>query len=496
MSEAPAKKWRCLVCGYIHRGPAAPDECPICGASKDEFEEVCEETPAPAPKRWICGQCGRIESGAEPPEECVTCGAPRESFSLLEEKAPEAGAVAGKKRVVIVGAGIAGLSAAEAARAAAPEAEIILLSKEARLPYYRLNLTRYLAGEVPEDHLPLHPESWYREQRIDLRLGAEVSALDLAAKAVQIRGGQRLLFDALVLSGGAHAMVPPFPGVTREGVTAVRTLEDAQKLHAEARAGSRIVVIGGGILGLEAAVGLSRLGAKVTILEGGEWLLPRQLNERAGRLLARKVEEAGVELRGGVKVQALLGDERVRAVELASGVKIPADAVAICTGVRPNSFLAAAAGLQVKQGVVVDDLLATSHPAVFAAGDLAEHRGVLYGIWGPAQFQGQIAGRNAVGQKIEFGGVPRSNTLKVLNEPLFSLGQWQPEPGAQVVEGNVDGGYAYFVFRESRLTAAILLGSLLGSVGVKKAAEQRTDMAKVLALKPTASDLVATFARG
>jgi nitrite reductase (NADH) large subunit len=264
---------------------------------------------------------------------------------------------------------------------------------------------------------------------------------------------------------------------------------------AEARAGSRIVVIGGGILGLEGAVALSRRGARVTILEGGEWLLPRQLNERAGRLLARKVEEAGVELRAGVKVQALLGDERVRAVELAGGVKVPADAVAICTGVRANSFLAASAGLQVKQGVVVDDLLATSHPDVFAAGDLAEHRGVLYGIWGPAQFQGQIAGRNAVGQKLEFGGVPRSNTLKVLNEPLFSLGQWQPEPGAQVVEGNVDAGYAYFVFRESRLTAAILLGSLLGSVGVKKAAEQRTDMAKVLALKPTASDLVATFAR-
>jgi nitrite reductase (NADH) large subunit len=469
MMGAPADTtWRCLVCGYLHRGPSPPDACPVCNASPDAFEQAPDEASAPAPS----------------PQEAIA--------------APTAAASgkpgAGKRRIVVLGAGIAGLSAAEAAREAAPEADITLLSKENALPYYRLNLTRFLAGEIAERDLPIHPESWYAAKRIELRLGCEAVSADLAANIVQIRGGDRIPFGKLVWTTGAHAMVPPLPGVTREGVSALRTAGDARRLLEDARSGAVVAIVGGGILGLEAAAAVARHGATAVLLEGGNWLLRRQLNERAGQLLARHIERLGVQLRAAVKVNALLGDERVRAVELAGGERIPADAVAICTGVRANGHAAALSGLDVRQGVVVDDRLATSHPDVYAAGDVAEHHGVLYGIWGPAQYQGHIAGTNAAGGRLEFGGLPRSNTLKVLDLGLFSLGNVAPDAASTVIEGDTEGGFAAFFFREARLDGAILLGEVKAAAGIKKAAETRENLSAILRSNPGASELVLHFA--
>jgi nitrite reductase (NADH) large subunit len=444
---------------------------------------------------WCCSVCGYIHRGAEPPEACPVCGAPRELFEPYVDKAPAApppAPVAARAvEVVVIGAGIAGLAAVESLRAAAPAAAITLVSAEPELPYYRLNLTRYVAGEIAEQDLPIHPAGWYEERNVRLLLGAEAAAIDLEDHRVALRSGEQLPFEKLLLATGAQPFVPPFPGADRAGVTTLRTVADARALVAACHAGARCICIGGGLLGLETAGGLARRGADVTLLEGSGWLLPRQLNQRAGEILDAYVAGTGIKLRTNAVTCEIVGDPRVRGVRLEDGAILEADLVVIATGIRSNSDLARRAGLEVNQGVVVNNLLETSHPHVLAAGDVAEHHGLVYGIWGPAQYQGSIAGMNMAGGAVEFGGVPRSNTLKVLGLDLFSIGQVNAADASfQVLDQEAETSYFRFVFRENLLVGAVLLGDTRLTAAVKSAVESRRDFAPLLAKSPTAPQVV------
>ena len=493
MADSNGNAWKCDVCGYVHRGDEAPDWCPVCGAAEEDFAPLSEEAgPAPdrGAERWKCLNCAYVHSGTEPPETCEVCGADADRFAPLSEDGGKAGGVADARRVVIVGAGVAGVAAAEAVRGASPAAEIVLISREPGLPYFRLNLTRYLAGEVASDELPLHPENWYEDQRIELLSGREVSSLGLEGRSVELLDGDKLSFDKLILTVGAHPFVPPIPGSQREGVRSFRTSADAEHILDAVKRGARAVCIGGGILGLETAGALARQGADVSLIEGHGWLLPRQLNQAAGEALQRYVEEAGIKLHRRARTDEILGDERVRAVSLREGDPIPADLVIITTGVRPNSYLARLAGLEVDQGLVVDDCLGTSRPDVLAAGDVAQHRGVLYGNWMASQSQGSIAGMNAAGLRVEFGGIPRSNTLKVLGVELFSIGLFEPTDASfEVIEQDQDGKYLRFVFRDSHLVGAILLGDAHLAAPVKRAVEGRSDWSALLRARPNAAQV-------
>ncbi|UCG57152.1 MAG: NAD(P)/FAD-dependent oxidoreductase [Phycisphaerales bacterium] len=394
-------------------------------------------------------------------------------------------------KVVVVGGGVAGVAAAEALRAASSTAEITLLSKEPVQPYYRLNLTRYLAGEIGEAELPIKPQSWYEQSNIQLMPGAEVSNLRLEERVVELGQGQTLPFDRLILTVGAHPFMPPVPGGNRAGVTNLRTISDAKRILSTNLAATRCVCIGGGLLGLETAGALARRGADVTLLEGYGWLLPRQLNQRAGEILAEHIGSSGIALKTNARTREILGDERVRSVQLEDESILPADIVVVATGIRSNSYLARLAGLEVDKGVVVDNRLVTSHPDVFAAGDVAEHRGVLYGTWAPAQFQGNIAGMNAAGAHVEFGGIPRSNALKVLQLDMFSIGQIEPEDASyDVIDQETDGEYLRLVFHDSHLVGAILLGDAKAAPHVKKAVEGKADFSPLLPRRPAARDVI------
>ena len=500
MSDAQSTSWICTVCGYIHYGPEPPDCCPVCGSTKDYFELHAQVSPSqePAsPTRWRCLNCGYVHFGASPPARCPVCGAAADRFEPLAIKA-SAGTQPGLRgKVVVVGAGIAGVSAAEAVRQASSEAEIILLSKEPCLPYYRLNLTRYLAGEVGPDQLDLHPASWYEAHGIQSTHDVEVRAIDLEDRTLTLRDGVEHSYDKLILSAGAHPFVPPFPGANRENVTVLRTRAHADAILATCQPGLRCVCIGGGLLGLETAGALAQRGVKVTILEGHGWLLPRQLNQKAGELLEGYVTSLGISIRRQARAQELLGDERVRGALLQDDSTIPADLVVIATGVRSNSYLARIAGLDVNRGVIVDNTLRTSHPDVFAAGDVAEHRGVSYGTWAPSQFQGTIAGMNAAGLRADFAGIPRSNMLKVLGVDLFSIGQIHPgDASYEVIEEQIDGQYFYFVFRDSYMVGAILLGDTTLSAAVKQMVEKRHDCSGILQRRPRVAQILEFVAEG
>ncbi|MFO8013836.1 MAG: FAD-dependent oxidoreductase [Phycisphaerae bacterium] len=407
----------------------------------------------------------------------------------------ETGAAA-SRRIVIVGAGIAGVSAAEAARQADPGARITLVSDEADLPYYRLNLTKYVAGEVGRDDLPLHPRSWYEERAIALRLGVRVTAIAPDGGTAAIDGGGSLPFDRLVLATGARPAVPPIEGTDLDGVTCLRTRADAERVLAGppgdgSLADRPCVVIGGGLLGLETAAALRRHGARVTVVEGLAYLMPLQLTPEAAEVLQGHIEGMGIAVRTGTMTASLAGEGRVREAVMADGSRLAADLVVINTGVAANVALAEEAGLETRDGVVVDDRLATSHPHVFAAGDGAEHAGTLYGLWLASRVQGRTAGRAAAGEEdATFTGIPPAYILKVVDVDVFSIGTVAPEdPACQVVEGRTDGTYRRFVFRDGRLVGAILLGDTSAMPAARKAIGEGTDLSGLVDQSLSAEDL-------
>jgi nitrite reductase (NADH) large subunit len=221
---------------------------------------------------------------------------PAEQFEPITAASASGVGTGGPFKAVVVGAGIAGVSAAEAIRNASPKAEITLIASEAPLPYYRLNLTRYLAGEIETEALPIHPLEWYAENTIHLLAGARTEALELADGRVIVEGHGAVPFDRLVLATGAHPFTPPIQGADAEGVITLRTTEDAERILASALRGDPVCIIGGGVLGLETAGALARRGADVTLLEGHEWLMPRQLDRAAGELLERHIAGMGIRL--------------------------------------------------------------------------------------------------------------------------------------------------------------------------------------------------------
>jgi len=488
--------WRCSVCGYVHRGDQPPGYCPVCGADMSEFRPYVESapTPAEAPARWRCLNCNYDHANADAPNECPVCGAHKDRFEPAAQLPGPEETHSVRKKVLIIGAGIAGISAVEAIRQSAPQVEITLISRETVPPYYRLNLTRYLAGEVTKDDLPLRPVGWYAEQRVDFLTGKEISSFSAEDRIAKLRKGGDIAFDALILATGAHPFMSSFGGTRLEGVKSLRTLADAEQIRRAAEEGDQCVIIGGGLLGLETAGALARQGADVTLLESHEHLMPRQLNRQAADLLAQRLAEMGIKLLTQANTKQIMGDESATGVQLEDGRIVPAGMVVVATGVRPNSCLARQAGLEVNNGVVVTHNLRSSSPNVLAAGDVAEHRGVLYGHWAASQYQGSIAGMNAVGMAAEFGGLPPSSTLKVLNVDVMSIGTFQPEDGSyDVIEDQTDEKYFRFVFHDGRLVGAILFGDASISGPVREAIESKRDVSSLLASRAAAEDVLAYF---
>ncbi|NMB54671.1 MAG: FAD-dependent oxidoreductase [Leptolinea sp.] len=486
--------WICPVCGYIHYGSEPPESCPVCGVGREMFEEYRETAPVPGDEgkntaAWRCGSCGFVHYGVEPPENCPVCGQPTAVFTKLEESEGVDGNT--EQKVIIVGAGIAGVTAAEAIRKANPVAEIKLISKEMHLPYYRLNLTRYLAGEVEKDQMILHPADWYRDHAIDLLTGVEVTGIDVPRKYVILSNGEAAAYDRLILATGSKPIIPPFPGADRNNVTALRTIEDADLILNACGQGKKFVCIGGGILGLEIAGALAARREDVTVLEIQPWLMPRQLNENAAMFFKKNVESHGIRVFTGVRIKEITGEKYVTGILLEDGKKLPADLAIISAGVQVDTGIVKEAGIKTNHGIVVDAEMKTDTPAIYAAGDAAEINGLLYGTWGPSQGQGTIAGLNVIGRRTDFSTVPRSNTLKVMGINLFSIGEINPIPhGALVQETGQGEKYTCLVFNRNRLVGAILLGDTSGSAAIKKLIEEKTEFADTVINQSEVADIL------
>lgn len=404
-----------------------------------------------------------------------------------------------KTRFLIIGGGIAGVSAAEAIHKVDPSADITLISDEPNLPYFRMSLTRYLAGEVNRDQLDLHKEGWYLENHINLVVGAQVSNIDSDLKQVALDDGRVYTYEKLILANGASPFVPPIPGKDLPGVMTLRSLEDAQRITQIYDHPANVVCIGGGLLGLEIAGAIAKHGLHVTVLEALDWLLPRQLGKEAAELLRKQIETMGISVIVPTKITALVGESKVEGVELVGEspeknppVCIQAELVLISAGVRPNLNLAKMAGVEINHGVLVNEHMQTSKPDIYAAGDVAEYHGIVYGLWIPAKKQGEVAGRHAAGQPADFAGDPPSTKLKVLGIDLFSIGQFTPtEPVDKLVAAGRGDTYVGLLFRNGILIGANLLGETGLDQKVKTAIEAKTDFSSVLKESVTLEEVVA-----
>jgi ferredoxin-nitrate reductase len=357
------------------------------------------------------------------------------------------------RRLVVVGTGMAGQAVVEEALRRRGDWRITMLGEEPGPAYNRVLVSKLLAGTCGPGDLVLKPAAWFAEHGIDLRGGCPAHELDLDGGAVVDGSGERHPYDALVIATGSRPLVPPIPGIDAPQVLAFRTPSDVDALLA-ARP-RRAVVIGGGLLGLEAAAGLHARGSRVTVVDLADRLMPRQLDAAAGAHLRRGVERLGLEIALGVAPVAVGRD----GVLLEDGRRVEADLVVCAAGVRPEVGLARAAGLQAGRGIVVDDQLRTSAPNVWAVGECAEHRGMVYGLWAPLAAQARAAGAGVAGDPAAFTGAIPATTLKVAGVDVFAGGE--PSGTDEVVASDTRRGrYRKLVLDGNRLAGAILIGDV------------------------------------
>ena len=510
VDEAPAakpaaKKVRCTVCGAVF--DASLDICPVCGAGRDKFEPVDDEpaaksaVPAPKAAHARCKLCGARVDGSS--AACPVCGASRQNFDIPTPPAPKAGAAkrvrclvcgevidasndfcpvcgAGREsfvpyeeeattfsrdtneRFMIIGGGAAGYNAAKAIRERNKTCQIVILAAEDELPYNRPMLTKSMLEDFHCEDIAISPRDWYEENNITLLTGVSAALVDPAAKIVKTSTDAALAYDKLIYAAGARCFMPPIQGIGFENVVSIRSAKDAVKIIDLLPKVKRAVVIGGGVLGIEAAWELHTAGVQVTVVEALPRIMSRQLDEGASRMLTMRMEEKGMGVRTGIGVCHLEGEVSAERVVLKSGEALEADLVVVSTGVVPNAELLGAAGAKVNRAVAVDHHMRTSLPDIYAAGDCAECDGVNFALWAQAVEEGRVAGANAAGEDLEYNGIVGALTLNALDTSLYAVGEHGTSAAYRAVETRDDtkGTYEKLYFSGDRLAGFILIGEM------------------------------------
>ncbi len=369
-----------------------------------------------------------------------------------------------KPRLVVVGNGMAGMRTVEELLALAPDLyDITVFGAEPHGNYNRILLSPVLAGEKTVDDIMLHPREWYARHGIALLAGDPVVAIDRARRLVRSQSGRQVRYDRLLLATGSRPFIVPVPGHQLDGVIAFRDIQDVETMLAAARAHRHAVVIGGGLLGLEAANGLLRQGMDVTVVHLGDALMDRQLDANAAALLKRTLERRGLRILLGANTSEILGDERVTGVRLADGSQIPADLVVMAAGVRPNAELARAAGLHCERAIVVDDTLQTYDPRIYAVGECVQHRQATFGLVAPIWDQARVCAAHLAGAgHRRYVQQATATRLKVSGVELYSAGDIVGGEDSEdlVLRDPRRGIYKRLVLQQGRLAGAVLYGDV------------------------------------
>jgi nitrite reductase (NADH) large subunit len=388
-----------------------------------------------------------------------------------------------RERLVIAGGGMAAVKLVEELVEQCPgRYEISMAAGELHLPYNRVLLSSLLAGEVRHSDLELKPAAWYAERGVDLLRGVSISGLRPARQEVVLSTGARLGYDRLVLATGSRPIRLPIPGHMLPGVITFRDLADVETLQ-RARAGACAVVIGGGLLGIEAACGLAGRGLAVTLVHLMPHLMERQLDARAGALLKGAVERKGIEVVVEARTSAIQGNGRAERVLLEDGRVLPAELVVMAAGIRPETALAETGGIEISRGIKVDDKLETNWPGIYAIGECAEHRGVCYGLVEPAYEQAKVLARYLARRPARYDGSLMAASLKVSGVPVYSMGDFDDQ-GAEpiVLEDEGAGTYRKLVLRGGRLVGVVLFGDTADAFWYRDLIRQTAPVAPMRAL--------------
>lgn len=414
--KGPRKLVKCLVCGEIF--DSSLDTCPVCGVGREYFVEVEEE---------------------ETSYRCDT-----------------------DEIYLIIGNGIAGLSAAEAIRERNRTASIVMISQEEYDTYNRPMLTKTMMAKLSPKQIAVHDEAWYQEKNILRILGRKAASIEPEKKEVVLEDGTRFAYSKLIYAAGSECFIPPIKGRDKKEVIAIRRISDVQKINEILPSVKNVVVIGGGVLGLEAAWEFKKSKCQVTVLEAAPLLMGRQLDEKAGTLLSQIAASEGIQIYTGVNITEIRGEDKVEAVCLEDGRSFPADLVIVSAGVRANTALAEAAGLETKRAVVVNNRMETSVKDIYACGDCAEFKGANYALWPEASGQGKVAGANAAGETLTYQEEMPGLSFHGMNTVLYAIGDTGKDPNLayRTVEifdqAKRQYDKSYYVNR--RLKGAILIG--------------------------------------
>lgn len=380
-----------------------------------------EEKKKPSARSTLvkCLVCGEIFDSSM--EICPVCGVGPENLVPVAD--PDTGFRRDTaEKFVILGGGTAALNAAKAIRQRNKVASIVMLSEESELPYDRPMLTKAMFGAVSGGALASEKAEWYAENNIDLRLNSKVEKLDTGKKEVILTDGTAFSYDKCIYALGSSSFIPPFKGKDLPEVVSIRSIKDVEKVHALVKGAKSAVVIGGGVLGLEAAWELRKAKLQVTVLEGAPVLMAGKVDSETVRILTDAAKEKGIDIRVGVKISEISGTDQVDGVALEGGELVAADLVLVSTGVRANIGIAKDAGLSTDRAVIVDANMASSVEGIYAAGDCAQYDGMNITIWPVAQEMGRIAGANAAGEALAYEPEINGMSFHGMGTALFAIG--------------------------------------------------------------------------
>ncbi len=437
-STGSKKLVKCLVCGEIF--DASLEVCPVCGVGKENFVPVDVE----------------------------------ESSYRMDTK----------NFYVILGGGAAAFYAASAIRERDRTGSIVMISNEPYRPYNRPMLTKSIMAELNEEQIAIEEEKWYEENNIHLLLGKQVTGIDTKNKEVLLEEGMKLAYTKLIYALGSECFIPPINGKDKKEVIAIRRLEDIRKIEAMLPRLKNVVVIGGGVLGLEAAWEMKKAKCHVTVLEAAPLLMGRQLDEGAADMLKLISEGKDIQIHTGVQITDILGEDHVTAVKLAGGGVFPADLVIVSAGVRANTAIAGEAGIETDRAVVVNEKMETNIPDIYACGDCAQYQGINYAIWPQAMEQGKVAGANAAGDFLVYEGVSAALNFHGMGTALFAAGDNGKNLNLvyKTVEFKDMGKKQYrkYYFLNNRLCGVILIGDVSAMAKMTQLLEKHATYQEVM----------------
>jgi nitrite reductase (NADH) large subunit len=382
---------------------------------------------------------------------------------------------------IILGNGVAGTTAAINIRKTDKQGEITIVSDEAYPFYSRIRLVDFVAGETDESGLVIYKNAWYEKNNIKLLLNTTVSDIDKEKKEIITSSADRIEYDKLLFATGGISFIPPITGVDKKGVFSLRTLKDAIGIKQYAEHAEKVVIIGGGVLGLELGNSLRKTGHKVTAVEFFPRMLPRQIDTEGAEILKIQLENMGFTLHYGAKTTEIFGKDKVEGIKLENGKMIDCDMALISAGVKANTELAEKLELKHNKGILVKDTMETDIPDIFAAGDLIEHKGMFYGIWPAAEKQGEIAGINMAGGNAVYSGTIPSNILKIAGIDLVAIGDIDLDGKLDsIIEKDKEKFiYRKLVVKDNIIVGSILLGDIKNWQKIKKSIEEKWDIDKL-----------------